>query len=496
MKNELLNVTKKSGYVLLSIIIFALLNFIFDFVAARFLGAAIYGKFVYIYSFLVFLSYFVLLGINNGLVYYIPKFIHNNESNKLFNIINFYVFIITILSIFISLILIIKSSWITKNILNNINLSSILKISSPLIILIVITCFYQSVLKGLEEIFLYAFTRNFFEPLIRVIFIIIFIILGFKVLGLIFSYILSFLLCLILILYKLIKKNKIFSYFGKIYSKDTIDILKYSFPLLFSGLLFILMTKVDVFMIGFFLEEKWVGIYNIAIRLGTFSAIVYLAIKIVFKPVISRLYHKNKNKELENLNKTLSKWIFGSNFIVFLIVLIFNKEIMKIFGNEFLLGSFALILITCSQTIKSSVGASGLIIIMTGYSVFDFYINLIAVLVNIVLNILFIPRLGINGAAIAFLVSLLLNNVLKVLFVLKVHKIHPYNKGYIKLLYLSLIPFVIIYCLKNMFRIEGFIYFIVFTFLFLAIFGFLYFFHGMSDDDKLIIKAVKKKLFL
>jgi O-antigen/teichoic acid export membrane protein len=294
---------------------------------------------------------------------------------------------------------------------------------------------------------------------------------------------------LIFIVYIIHKRLKIFRSGWGFPQKESLELFLYSLPLLFSGLLFIVMTKVDVFMIGFFLTEKWVGIYNIAIRIGTLSMIVLVAIRTVFSPVISRLFHDKNMKELENLNKTITKWIFSANLVLFFLVLIFNTEIMEIFGNEFLAGSLALIMVTGAQTIRSSIGASGLIIMMTGHSFYDFIINLLSVLIHIVLNLILIPKIGINGAAIAILVSFFINSILKLLFVLKVHKIHPYSKEYFKVIVISIIPFVVIFSLKNIIHIHW----IVFVSLFLIIYGVIYFFLGLSKDDKIILEALKRK---
>ena len=104
---------------------------------------------------------------------------------------------------------------------------------------------------------------------------------------------------------------------------------------------------------------------------------------------------------------------------------------MGLFGDEFLYGKWVLIFLCITQFITFCSGSVGPILQMTGNEKVFRNINIIATIINIFSNIILIPKYGINGAAISYLI--------RFFTFFKYLKCNNYKKDLIFILYITLI---------------------------------------------------------
>jgi O-antigen/teichoic acid export membrane protein len=102
-----------------------------------------------------------------------------------------------------------------------------------------------------------------------------------------------------------------------------------------------------------------------------------------------------------------------------------------------------------SQIVLSCVGPAGNILTMTGYERIQLVNNLLALGLNIGLNLFLIPRYGILGAAIATSVSLAVLNVLRVIQVIRFIGISPFSTNYFRGIFPVGAGVIVIWALKD-----------------------------------------------
>jgi len=497
MKKNLLRITKNTGFLFFFKIFAVFLGFIFNLIAARFLGPHIYGRFMYLFSIFTILSYLVTLGLENGFVYIIPKYLLNGENEKTYEIIKLLTYLLFFISLLITVFLSLNAKFISEKFLNNSDLSSIFKYSVFLVNILLLKRILGAIFRAHNKMKNLIISHFVIFPGVKIVSLIVLFVIGIKRYNIVLSYYIAGVTILIYLGYNLEKSFKFSKYpiFKKIKEnkKSIKNILFFSIPLLFSGLLHLLMLKTDLIMIGYFLGEKNVGIYSIAMRTAILGSFFLGSVGMIFAPKISELFHDNRIKELTKIYQALTKWTTYINLIFFSIIVLFSRSIMRIFGDEYIVGATALILIGIGQFANSAAGSAGEMIVMTGRSKIDFYINLFSMVVNVLLNFLLIPVLGIEGAAIASLAGFSIANITRVIFVYKVHKILPYNKKFLKIIFPIIIPVIIVYFLKAFMNFYWVLKlgFLIIVFLLITIA--LYYFMALSDEDKIILKAVKNK---
>jgi O-antigen/teichoic acid export membrane protein len=300
----------------------------------------------------------------------------------------------------------------------------------------------------------------------------------------------SYILGTIFVFYAVLRKEK----FLKV-DFEKINLKKYfsfSSPLLFIGLLYFLISHIDILMIGYFLESSDVGIYSVAIRIAGMAVFILSATNTIFGPTISELTEKDQFNTLERLLKSITKIIFAFSLNFLFFVIIYNQEILTIFGEEYIVGGVVLMILTFGQFINAAVGPTGTILIMSGKQNYEVFNSIAICTLNIILNILLIPRMGISGAAVATASSIVIINIFKVLEVFVLYKFHPYKKSFLKLILFSIIASISIFWFKNInihYLIKLFSAVIISM---LINFGLIYKF-GLEEDDQVIIDKVINK---
>jgi O-antigen/teichoic acid export membrane protein len=494
LEKELTDITKKSSYVFAGKIIGVIFGLIMNLVIARLYGAELYGRFIYIYTFISFFPSLTSLGLRNGLIYFIPKYTTNNDTEKRNTLITNSFILTSLLSVIIIVVISLNSDFISTNLLNNSELSPLIKIMSPLIILLTLNTISQGVFRGKMEIKDFIIGKDLLMPSIKLIVVTALYFLGLRIEGLILGYYIGFIVLIVYYLIKIILNNNIKPKDIRLKNRKLIyTTFKFSLPLFLTGFLTFFVNKTDTFMIGYFLEDVDVGIYNIALRIGTMSSFILIAFNTTFAPMISNLYEKNKIKELGSIYKIITKWILTINLIAFSLFILFSNEIMLFFGQEFTAGAYALIFIGVGQIVNVMVGPAGYLNIMTGKPQYELYSNIIVLILNIILNYIMIPIYGINGAAIASAISVGFTNVMRLILVYKDLNIHPYNISYFNAIIsivASLIVSIIFNSVLNIFWITQVVLVSLFMFILFII---IYYYIGFSDEDLFILNKIKNK---
>jgi O-antigen/teichoic acid export membrane protein len=226
-------------------------------------------------------------------------------------------------------------------------------------------------------------------------------------------YSLSFLLCFIIEFMLVFSKAE---FNGKL-ELNWKSIFKESNPIMLSGVVFYLLSWVSVLMLGRYVSESQIGIYNAAYKIGLSVQLFMLTINIIISPRVADLYHNQKFDELKKFIHHSTRLIAMISLPVAILVLIFNKWLMGFFGIGYLEGTMVLNIITVSTFINAISGNVDQILYMTDHQKKFFNIILISLFVNIVLNYILIPKFGINGAAISVLITTLLMNILSLIVI-------------------------------------------------------------------------------
>ena len=182
--------------------------------------------------------------------------------------------------------------------------------------------------------------------------------------------------------------------------------LPFCLPLIPTTLCIWIVNLSDRYVIGYFMDIGDVGIYSAAYGLGSLVAFFYAPIGVVLLPTITSLYENNNIQELKTHLKYSLKF-----FLMFAIPSLFGLSILSksllrtLTTSEFVSGylivsivALAIIFLNCSY-INSNV------ILLHKRTKLLGGIYAISASINMAMNIILVPIIGILGAAIATLIT-------------------------------------------------------------------------------------------
>lgn len=421
---------------------------------------------------------------------FVPFYQHEDKIGKLRDFLKFLFKCQIIASVSVTLLLILSSKFISINIYHKIGLPLFLILLSGLIPFQKLFELFGAVFRGFKKVNYAVYVQGFFEPSYRFLALLAVFLLGGSIKSVFFVLYSGVILALILFV-TLYRKLIVKTFLDKpspVLSCDRRDVMLYSLPLLGISIISYLMQRTDILMIGYFLSPDKIGIYNIAFKMSLVVALSLLALDSIFAPIISELYTKGDHKKLSLAYKSFTRIIIYVSAFTFSAILFLSKPILSVIGKDFLPGVYPLIILSVGQLINVSVGPAGSILTMTKYPRINLYNSIGLLSINIVLNLILIPRYGMLGAAIATSTSIILINLLRILEVYALFKIHPFSLSYLKpfaSLVISLLAAAGAMHLTNI--TNNLILFGVFTLAYLV----SVFVLGISQEERYMISLVK-----
>ena len=183
--------------------------------------------------------------------------------------------------------------------------------------------------------------------------------------------------------------------------------LKAAFPMLVYGGAQIVLGQTDIVMLGAMRGAHDVGLYAAAYRLSYLVIYVTYAAEVILAPVISRMYVNGENIRLQKIITRAVRISFFSVLPFGLVLCFLGGELLGIFGHEFRGAEAALIILAVGRLLEVSLGSSALLLPMTGHERTVAKVLSSFVVANILLNAILIPRYGLEGAAIASVMTLI-----------------------------------------------------------------------------------------
>jgi len=183
-------------------------------------------------------------------------------------------------------------------------------------------------------------------------------------------------------------------------------------PLSFAAGLQIVNQYANILILGVLATDEDVGIYRTVVQVATIAIFVLQAINLVVMPHFARLHTQGDYRKLQRLVTISARLTFFFALPVFFIFLFWGDLVLGlVFGNDYAEGHVALAILAGAQLINAWMGSVGRLLAMTGHEKDVLRGMIFPVLLNVVLNIVFIPIWGIEGAAVATAISIILWNI-------------------------------------------------------------------------------------
>lgn len=212
------------------------------------------------------------------------------------------------------------------------------------------------------------------------------------------------------------------------FPSNTRQILTYSVFIILSGSIATMLLDIDKNMIGQYIKIENIAYYSVAIFIATVISVPSRAMHQITYPITAKLMTENKHDELNELYKKASITLQIVGGLVFLGILLNIHQLYLLLPENYRGGVFVVFTIGFSKYFDLILGNNNAIIFNSKYYKMVLFLGLLLAVLAVTLNMIFIPKYGINGAAIATLISITIYSIAKLLFVVVKMKLFPFTK--------------------------------------------------------------------
>ena len=387
-------------------------------VIARFYGAEVMGIVSVINSFLMLVAIFTVLGTDVSILRLIPEHLAKYSPTSAFKVYRKTQTFVAGISLVVSVILFLGSGFIADTVFSKPHLRSYFAFASLFVLFQSIASLNTQAVRGVRLVRVFAFMHllpSFSNFSLLILLTVFFFHSDNPVYVLFASFAITALTGAIIMERVFKKKSK---------PNDALcpmpmrDILTISLPMFMTATMTFIIGQTGVIMLGIYRPEAEVGYYSVSVKLATLTTFILQAVFSMAGPRFSELYHLNRMDELFHVAQKSAKLIFWiTTPALFLLILLGKPVITFLYGAEFSIAYWAMVILSLGQFVNSISGATGLFMNMTGNQNVFRNIVLIAALINLVLNILLTPTYGLYGAAIAGMISMMTWNIATLFFI-------------------------------------------------------------------------------
>ena len=205
---------------------------------------------------------------------------------------------------------------------------------------------------------------------------------------------------------------------------------RYTAPRGFSGTFQIVVLWLDILLVGAVLSRYAAGIYGAVSKLALIGTFALEGSRLAIGPQLSALLARRQTTRAARLHQSATCWLVIASWPFYIMIAIFPVVVLGIFGHRYTAGAAALVVLALAMLVNLGTGNVTVVLLMGGKSSLSAYNAAAALIVNISLNLILLPRIGIVGAAIAWAASIVVDNVAPVIEVWLMLGIRPFGEGY------------------------------------------------------------------
>lgn len=223
-------------------------------------------------------------------------------------------------------------------------------------------------------------------------------------------------------------------------SRNTVrELWSFSWPLAIGSSFFLLLSNIDILMIGYFMTPRSVGLYRAIQPLRQITTFILASFTFLFLPLATQYYEDGKIDALDQFYTISTKWVVTLTFPPVLVFTLFASDVVRVFFSlEYVPAAPALAVLTAGLFVRAIVGLNGDMAKAIDRPKIELYAVAVAVVVNVGLNTILIPRYGIIGAAAGTVMGYGIYNGLEVAAIYLVVESHPFSIDSVKPLFPTL----------------------------------------------------------
>lgn len=204
---------------------------------------------------------------------------------------------------------------------------------------------------------------------------------------------------------------------------------RFTAPRAVANVLQTLLKRSDIVLVAAMRSPAEAALYAAATRFVVFGQLGVQAMQQALAPQLSSLFARGENDAAGEIYKIATAWSMLFAWPIYLTCAVLAPSLLGFFGAGYADATEVVVVLSLAMLFATASGAVDTVLLMSGRSWLSLANVGTALTINIGLNLLLIPRLGLLGAALSWAVAILIRNLLPLLEIKLLLGMTPLGKG-------------------------------------------------------------------
>ena len=186
---------------------------------------------------------------------------------------------------------------------------------------------------------------------------------------------------------------------------------RFTAPRSASSIAQLVLQRADIILIGALKGPRDAAIYTAATRFLVFGQLLSNSIGQTIQPKLAQLMVNDERDGARQVYQVATVWLVLSSWPIYLLSAVFAEQLLRVFGRGYGTGAVVIVVLSLVSLVATASGTVDVVLGMAGRASWTMINSFGALAVDLVLNLLLIPRIGILGAALAWAAAIAINNL-------------------------------------------------------------------------------------
>jgi len=187
--------------------------------------------------------------------------------------------------------------------------------------------------------------------------------------------------------------------------------------------------RLDIVLVGMLRGPAEAAVYTAATRFLVIGQLGVQSINMAAQPRLAELLALKDRERANTMYRTATAWTIAVTWPIYVLSALFAPVLLGVFGRGYSDGADVVVLLSCTMLLATACGMVDMVLTMAGRTSWNLANYLVALALNVGLGLLLIPRYGMLGAAIAHAAAIAAANVVPLIQVAVVLRLHPFSRS-------------------------------------------------------------------
>ena len=203
----------------------------------------------------------------------------------------------------------------------------------------------------------------------------------------------------------------------------------------------ITLQRIDIVLVAIIMGPGAAAVYTAATRFLVVGQLGNMAISMAAQPRFTELFAIGDRRSANVVYQVTTAWLVLLTWPLYLLAIVYGPEVLSVFGHSYRAGTDVMLILGVTMLLATACGQVDMVLITTGRSSWSLVNGLLAVVVNVSLDLVLIPRYGITGAAIGWAVAIIVTNLMPMAQLASSIHLQPFGRGTVLAAALSAVAF-------------------------------------------------------